>query len=164
MIYAIRAMWDAEASLSTGDTTKALVYEREALTRLKRAQLAVRYVPPVFASSKPVDLKRRYAGELNEIKTRLERLPRRPESKEATSLRAALTDAYAALNELHATLGQPASGRVNAISRARDNTNQAASNLTSVVGDHASTIAEALGQLRIVEGELSRLDPGPALA
>ncbi|HMF56871.1 MAG TPA: hypothetical protein VK619_11060, partial [Pyrinomonadaceae bacterium] len=30
MIYAIRAMWDAEDALSTGDTVKAMAYEREA--------------------------------------------------------------------------------------------------------------------------------------
>jgi hypothetical protein len=42
MVYAIRAMWDAEDALSTVDTAKALVHEREALQRLKRAQLAAR--------------------------------------------------------------------------------------------------------------------------
>ena len=158
MVYAIRAMWDAEAALSTGDTAGALGYEREALTRLKRAQSAVRYVPRVFANSKPIDLKRRYAGELNEIKTRLEKLLRTSESRETTSLRPALAEAYAALADLNGSLDLPANERSNALARARGRAQQSASILTSVGGDHASTIAEALGQLRIVEVELSQLD------
>jgi hypothetical protein len=158
MVYAIRAMWDAEEALSLGDTTKALVFEREALTRLKRAQLAVRYVPPVVARSKPIDLKRRYAGELNEIKTRLEKISRPSESKDKTALRAALADTYAALSDVHATLDVPVTGRSGAIARARDRARQAANNLAAVGGDHASTIAQAMGQLRIVETELSQIE------
>jgi hypothetical protein len=160
MVYAIRAMWDAEDALSLGDTAKALVYEREALTRLKRAQLAVRYVPPVVARSKPIDLKRRYAGELNEIKTRLEKLSRPTESKDRTSLRAALAEDYAALAELQSTLDVPVTARAGAVLRALDDARQSAKALATVGGDHASTIAEALGQLRIVETELSRIELG----
>ncbi len=160
MIYAIRAMWDAEEALSLGETAKALVHENEALTRLKRAQSAVRYVPPIVARSKPIDLKRRYAGELNEIKTRLEKLSRRGDVKNAVPLRAALGDAYAALGELQATLDVPVTARASAIARARDKSRAAADVLTSVGGDHASTVAEAIGQLRIVESELSRIDLG----
>lgn len=160
MVYAIRAMWDAEDALTTADTAKALVHEREALTRLKRAQTAVRYIPPIVAQSKPVDLKRRYAGELAEIKTRLEKLSRQPESKEATRLRAALTNAYAALGDLQSTLNAPASARSSAAVRARTRSKQAADALTGVGGDHAATIAEALAQLRIVETELARLETG----
>ena len=160
MVFAIRAMWNAEDALSLGDTANALVYEREALTRLKQAQLAVRYVPPVFARSKPIDLKRRYAGELKEIKTRLERLSRPSESKETSSLRASLTDSYAALAELQATLGSPVTARANAVARARERARNAADRLAGVGGDHAATIAEALGQLRIVETELSHLEIG----
>jgi hypothetical protein len=160
MIYAIRAMWDAEDALSMADTAKALVYEREALTRLKRAQLAVRYVPPIVAQSKPIDLKRRYAGELAEIKTRLERLSRRAVSKDAASVRDALSDAYAALGDLQGTLDVPVTARSSAIGRAKEKTRQAADRLSSVGGDHAATIAEATGQLRIVETELARMDAG----
>lgn len=158
MVYAIRAMWDAEDALTTADTAKALVHEREALTRLKRAQTAVRYIPPIVAQSKPVDLKRRYAGELADIKTRLEKLPRQAETKEAARLRAALTNAYAALGDLQSTLNAPASARSNASVRARERSKQAADALVGAGGDHAATVAEALGQLRIVETELARLD------
>jgi hypothetical protein len=160
MIYAIRAMWDAEEALSLADTAKALPYEREALARLKRAQSAVRYVPPVFARSKPIDLKRRYAGELNEIKTRLEKLSGRAASKDATSLRNALADAYAALGDLQATLDVPVTARASALARARERARKAADNLSAVGGDHAATVAAATGQLRIVETELNRLEPG----
>lgn len=160
MVYAIRAMWDAEEALAGADTTKALVHEREALLRLKRAQLAVRYVPPVVAQSKPIDLKRRYAGELAEIKTRLERLSRRAVSKEAATVREALADAYAALGDLQGTLDVPVTARSSAIERAKERTRQAADRLSSVGGDHTATIAEATGQLRIVETELARLASG----
>jgi hypothetical protein len=151
MIFAIRAMWDAEDALSLSDTAKALVSEREALTRLKRAQLAVRYVPPVFARSKPIDLKRRYAGE---------QLARRAGSKESASLRGALADAYAALGDLQATLDVPVTARASAVARALEKSRQAADRLATAGGDHAATIAEATGQLRIVETELSNLDIG----
>lgn len=160
MVYAIRAMWDAEDALSAGDTTRALVHEREALTRLKRAQASVRYIPPIVARSKPVDLKRRYAGELTEIKTRLERLARRPQAKDAAPLRAALADVYAALGELQGTLDAEAGGRASATQRARERSVRAADVLVRVGGDHAATIAEAVGQLRIVETELARLETG----
>ncbi len=159
MIYAIRAMWDAEGALSTADTAKALTYEHEALTCLKRAQTAVRYVPPIAARSKPIDLKRRYAGELTEIKTQLEKLGRRPESKEAAPVRAALADAYASLGDLQRVLGAPANARASAVVRARDRARRAADRLVSTPGgDHAAMIAEAAGQLRIVEMELGRAE------
>ena len=160
MIYAIRAMWDAEDALAGAETAKALSYEREALMRLKRAQLAVRYVPPIVAQSKPIDLKRRYAGELAEIKTRLERLSRRAVSKDAATVREALADAYAALGDLQGTLDVPVTARASAIERAKERTGQAADRLSSVGGDHTATIAEATGQLRIVETELARLASG----
>src|SRR5947209_10537193 len=160
MIYAIRAMWDAEDSLSTADTAKALDYEREAIKRLKSAQLSARYIPPIVAQSKPLDLKRRYAGELAEIKSRLERLERRQPSRESAPLRAALADAYAALGDLQGTLGVPASVRSGATARARERARSAADRLAPVSGDHAATIAEAVGQLRVVETELAKVETG----
>lgn len=161
MVYAIRAMWDAEDALTNADTGLALKHEREALTRLKRAQSAVRYVPPIVAQSKPVDLKRRYAGELAEIKTRLEKLARKPPSNASVSVRAALSDAYAALSDLQETLGIPASARASAVGRARERARTAADRLLAAGnGDHAATIAEAAGQLRIVEMELARAQTG----
>lgn len=161
MVYAIRAMWDAEEALTNADTILALKHEHEALARLKRAQSAVRYVPPIVAQSKPVDLKRRYAGELAEIKTRLEKLARKPPSSVSVSVRGALADAYAALNDLQETLGVPASARASAIGRARERARTAADRLVAASsGDHAATIAEAAGQLRVVEMELARSDAG----
>ncbi|MEO8433434.1 MAG: hypothetical protein ABI596_00945 [Pyrinomonadaceae bacterium] len=163
-IYAIRAMWDAEDQLVNADTIKALQYEREALALLKRAQSAVRYVPRVVAQNKPLDLKRRYAGELDEIKTRLERLARRLESKEAGSIRSALTDSYGALRDLQSTLSRPAGARVTRIAGAAKQTSRAAQSLlASSGGDHAPTIAQAAGQLRVVESELLRLEQEPTL-
>lgn len=161
MTYAIRAMWDAEDALANADTALALKHEREALLRLKRAQSAVRYVPPIVAQSKPVDLKRRYAGELEEIRTRLERLTRRPPSNASVSVRGALSDSYSALSDLQETLGVPPSVRASAIGRARERARAAADRLVAASsGDHAATIAEAAGQLRIVESELARTEAG----
>ncbi|HEV7374207.1 MAG TPA: hypothetical protein VGN95_05795 [Pyrinomonadaceae bacterium] len=161
MTYAIRAMWDAEDALTNADTAQALKYEREALTRLKRAQASVRYIPPILPQSKPIDLKRRYAGELAEIKTRLEKLSRRQETKESAPVRAALADAYAALGDLQETLGVPVNARPGAVGRARERARQAADALVAVQsGDHAATIALAAGQLRVVEVELGRTETG----
>jgi hypothetical protein len=161
MTYAIRAMWDAEDALTNADTVQALKYEREALTRLKRAQSSVRYIPPILPQSKPIDLKRRYAGELEEIKTRLEKLSRRAETKESAPVRAALADAYAALGDLQETLGVPVNTRPGAVGRARERARQAADALVAVQGgDHAATIALAAGQLRVVEVELGRTETG----
>jgi hypothetical protein len=161
MTYAIRAMWDAEDALTNADTTEALKYEREALMLLKRAQAAVRYIPPILPQSKPLDLKRRYAGELQEIRTRLEKLARRPETKESAPVRAALADAYAALSDLQETLGVSVNARPGAVERAREKARQAADRLVAVQsGDHAATIAEAAGQLRVVEVELGRTETG----
>ena len=162
MVYAIRAMWDAEEALVNADTALALKHEREALVRLKRAQSAVRYVPPIVAQSKPVDLKRRYAGELAEIRTRLEKLARRSNARaESAPVRAALAEAYAALNDLQETLNVSASVRLSAVGRARERARRAADSLLSVrAGDHAATIAEAAGQFRVVEMELARVEVG----
>ncbi|HEX8138892.1 MAG TPA: hypothetical protein VF544_15090 [Pyrinomonadaceae bacterium] len=160
MVYAIRAMWDAEEALSTADTAKALTYEREALKRLKRAQLAARYIPPIIAQSKPIDLKRRYAGELAEIRTRLEKLGRRGGTKQSLLVRAALADAYAALTDLQGTIDVPAAARVSATERAKERARRAADALATVGGDHAASVAEAIGQLRIVETELGRIETG----
>jgi hypothetical protein len=161
LTYAIRAMWDAEGALVNTDTAQALKYEREALVRLKRAQAAMRYVPPIVAQSKPIDLKRRYAGELAEIKTRLEKLARRQQSPASASVRAALMDAYSALNDLQETLNVPASVRAAAIGRARERARQAADRLVAAGGgEHAATVAEAAGRLRVVEMELARFSAG----
>jgi hypothetical protein len=128
---------------------------------LKRAQAAVRYIPPVAGQGVAVDLKRRYAGELAEIKTRLEKLAPRLASKDSLELRAALADAYAALGDLQLTLNAPVSVRQSAIVRARERARQAANRLVAIGGgDHAATIAEAAGQLRVVETELAALESG----
>jgi hypothetical protein len=159
LTYAIRAMWDAEDALANADTGLALKHEREALVRLKRAQSSVRYVPPIVPRHQPIDLKRRYAGELEEIKTRLEKLARRPASPASVAVRAALADAYAALGDLQETLNVPASARPGAVGRARERARQAADRLVAIDGgDHAATIAEAAGQLRVVEMELARVE------
>jgi hypothetical protein len=159
LTYAIRAMWDAEDALTNADTAQALKSEQEALTHLKRAQTAVRYIPPILPQSKPIDLKRRYAGELAEIKTRLEKLARREETKESAPVRATLADTYAALNDLQETLGVSTNARPGALGRASERVRQAADRLVAVQGvEHAAAIAESTGQLRIVESELSRLD------
>lgn len=74
LLVSIRAMWDAERALGIADTTEAIPHERRALEFLKKAQKATRYFSRVRVTSKPIDLKRRYAGELAEIRGRLERM------------------------------------------------------------------------------------------
>ena len=98
LMLAIRAMWDAEGSLGIGETDKAIPSERLALDHLKRAQRAVRYHPRVTVKTKPIDLKRRYAGELAEIRARVERLGRREPAPGEAALREALGRLAAALD------------------------------------------------------------------
>jgi hypothetical protein len=158
LTLAIRAMWDAEEALSTADTAKALQYEREALNSLKRAQAAIRYIPPILPKHTPIDLKRRYEGELTEIKTRLERLSRLPESKETQSIRQSLASAYAGLENLNRAATTAADLRSQLIAQARDEVRKAADSVVSVSGQHSALIAQSAAQLRIVESELSRVD------
>jgi len=73
LLVSIRAMWDAERALGIADTADAIPHERRALEFLKKAQRATRYFSRVRVTTKPIDLKRRYAGELAEIRGRLER-------------------------------------------------------------------------------------------
>lgn len=151
LVLALRAMGDAEDALADINTTKAIEYMRVALTRLKSAQAAERYIPPISANSRPVDLKRRYAGELAEIKTRLETFARPPETGGNKELRLALTEAFAALTELQGR----APGEAGTIERARTHVRAAAENLSRVTGQRAVAVGAALGQLRIVEGALT---------
>ena len=74
LLVSIRAMWDAERALGIADTAEAIPHERRALEFLKKAQKATRYFSRVRVTTKPIDLKRRYAGELAEIRGRLERI------------------------------------------------------------------------------------------
>jgi hypothetical protein len=161
LVQAIRAMWDAEGALVNADTAAALVHERAALAHLKRAQAAVRYVPPVVARTAPVDLKRRYAGELAEIKTRLERLARTGNgAKDLVPVREALADVYAALRELHAALDAPADASREAFARAGARARRAADRLAPASGGAVALIAATIGHLRAVETELGRAETG----
>ncbi|MEO6390343.1 MAG: hypothetical protein ABIP75_00745 [Pyrinomonadaceae bacterium] len=158
MFAAINAMWDAENALIDTDTAKAIVHMRTALTKLKSAQAAERYIPPVKASTQPLDLKRRYTGELADIKTRIESLALPPEAPGARSLHAALAEAYAGLSELNNSLTAPAVLRAGSLARAREHARVAAQQLSNTAGDQAAAIALAFGQLRIVEAELARIN------
>jgi hypothetical protein len=153
-------MWDAEESLSLGDTGTALGHEREALKRLKSAQAAIRYFPPIAPRHTPVDIKRRYQGELQEIKTNLERLKREPESRETIAVRSALAETYRAVDELNGLIESSPSVRQGRISAAAKRAGTAAEMLLGVGGEHAAMIAECAGQLRIIESELGRMDLG----
>lgn len=95
LMLAVSSMWDAERSLGIGETDVAIPHERAAIDHLKRAQRAVRYFPRVKVQTKPVDLKRRYAGELADIRSRLERLERQELSPEEAGLRDALATVMA---------------------------------------------------------------------
>ena len=101
IVLAVRAMWDAEGSLYQAETDKALPAENLALQHLKLAQSGLRYFSQTKVATKPVDLKRRYAGELNEIKIRLEKLAAKTATDEEKQLRAILTDMYDLLKAMN---------------------------------------------------------------
>ncbi|MDX6710652.1 MAG: hypothetical protein QOH96_1668, partial [Blastocatellia bacterium] len=158
LILAIRSMWDAEDALSIGDSTNALVAEKAALAGLKRAQTSVRYIPPIAAKHSPVDQKRRYQGELTEIKSRLERYTQRGETKDALAIREALGDMYSALRDLSEGFDLPQKGRSDGLTHAQEKIKSAADRLVNSSSQHSALVAESAGQLRIVEIELSRID------
>lgn len=149
MILAIRAMWRAEGALGAADTATAMEFEKEAIEHLKAAQKGVRYFTRVAAKSKPVDLKRRYLGVLDQIRSRLERVPRKQESAFDKQLRGALTSVYDAARLLSQSKGKDA---------ARRKVDQAAEDLLSIRGEGASLIVESASKLKL----LARLLDTPA--
>jgi len=152
-------MWDAEDALSLGDTANALVAEKAALAGLKRAQTSIRYIPPIAAKHSPVDQKRRYQGELTEIKSRLERYTQRGETKDDLAIREALGDMYMALRYLSEEFDLPQKGRSVGLAHALEKIKSAGDRLVNSSSQHSALVAESAGQLRIVESELLRIDP-----
>ena len=100
LVLAVRAMWDAEGSLNQGETDKALPPENLALKHLKLAQGGLRYFSQAKVSIKPIDLKRRYAGELKDIKIRLEKLSTQKPTEDQKASQAILSDVYFLLKQL----------------------------------------------------------------
>ncbi|MGA9768914.1 MAG: DUF4175 family protein [Blastocatellia bacterium] len=145
MILAIRAMWNAEGALATADTATAMEFEKEAITHLKAAQKGARYFSRVVARPKPVDLKRRYMGVLDQIHSRLERVARKPESAFDKQLRNALASVYDAAR----LLAQPQGGgqRHDA---ARQKVDRAAEELLSIRGEGAGLIFESASKLKLL--------------
>ena len=149
MMTAIRAMWKAEGALGAAETALAIEYENEALVHLKAAHKGLRYSPRVVAKAKPVDLKRRYMGELDAIRSRIERVPRTEESALDNQLRASLALVYMAARTLsHLEKEQAdASDRIN---RARQNLERASDGLLSIEGELASSLVEPASKLRLL--------------
>ncbi|MGH9914301.1 MAG: hypothetical protein ACRD63_03320, partial [Pyrinomonadaceae bacterium] len=158
---ALNDMWDAEGALTESNTAKALKIEHSAVEHLKKAQAAVRYVPPVFAETTPVDLKRRYEGELNGIKTRIERISEKREAnKHDALLRQALVATHKALQMLTASVDKGASDeRSKALATVRFNIKSAADELIEAgnAGAESKIVAEAASKLRIVYTELEQV-------
>lgn len=153
MVLAIRAMWRAEGALGAADTATAMGFEKEAITHLKAAQKGARYFTQVAAKSKPVDLKRRYLGVLDGIRSRLERVTRKQESAFDKQLRVALTSVYDAARMLAQSKGEgPASSpRINA---ARLKIDQAAEELLGIRGEGAGLTVESASKLKLLARKL----------
>jgi DNA repair exonuclease SbcCD ATPase subunit len=149
MLASIRAMWKAEGSLGVADTGQAIENEKEALVHLKAAQKGLRYSPPVAARAKPVDLKRRYLGELDGIRSRLERLPRKQESEFDRRLRASLALVYDAARAL-AQLQPEQAGASQRFNQARQNLERAADDLLSLKGELALSLLEPASKLKLL--------------
>jgi hypothetical protein len=149
MILAIRAMWSAEGALGAADTATAMEFEKEAITHLKAAQKGARYFTRVVAKPKPVDLKRRYMGALDQIRSQLERVARKQESAFDKQLRGALASVYDAAQLLSQSKNRDA---------ARQKVDRAAEDLLSIRGEGASLIVESASKLKL----LARLLNDPA--
>jgi hypothetical protein len=157
MILAIRAMWKAEGALGAAETGRAIEFENEALVHLKAAQKGLRYSPRIISSAKPVDLKRRYMGALEGIRSRIERVPRKQESAFDQQLRGALALVYDAAR----ALAPPEKERVDAdqrIVKARQDIERAAGDLLSIKGELASSLPEPASKLKLVARMLGAVE------
>jgi len=142
MVMAIRAMWRAEAELQLAKTDAAIEFEKEALLHLKSAQKGIRHVPLIAASSRPIDLKRRYQGRLDEIRNRIERMPTGLEDAASRQLFSILKTLY----ESARSLAGPDS-RVRAVSQELD---RASDDILHVRGPNTSSLVESASKLKLV--------------
>jgi hypothetical protein len=155
MLVAIKAMWRAEGALGAADTGLAIEHEKEALVHLKAAQKGLRYSPRVVASIRRVDLKRRYLGELDGIRSRLERVPRKQESEFDSRLRASLSLVYdvartlSGIRSSHPEADQQIK-QAQKIKQARQNIARAADELLSIKGELASSLLEPAAKLKLL--------------
>jgi hypothetical protein len=159
MIVAIRAMWKAEGALGAAETGRAIKFESEALVHLKAAQKGLRYSPRIASSAEPVDLKRRYLGELDGIRSRIERVPRKEESAFDRQLRGALSLVYDAARALVPQKNEQAdAGR--RIAQARQSLDRAAGDLLTVKGELASSLLEPASKLKLIGRMLGGRESG----
>jgi hypothetical protein len=149
MVSAMRAMWKAEVALGSAETARAIEYENEALVHLKAAQKGLRYSSRFVAGGKPVDLKRRYMGALDGIRSRIERVPRAQESAFDQRLRGALTAVYNAARVL-ARAGNERPGGDQSAGQAAQNIDRAARDLLGIKGELAGSLLEPASKLKLV--------------
>ncbi|HEX8090532.1 MAG TPA: hypothetical protein VF762_16855 [Blastocatellia bacterium] len=149
MVSAIRAMWEAEGALGSAETVRAIEYENEALVHLKAAQRGLRYSSRFAARGKPVDLKRRYLGELEGIRSQIERVPRAQESAFDQGLRGALAVVYDAARMLARTSKGQASADQSGGQGVQD-IERVARDLLSIKGEFAGTLLEPASKLKLV--------------
>jgi hypothetical protein len=157
MVSAIRAMWKAEGALGAAETGRAVEYENEALVHLKAAQKGLRYSPRLVASAKPVDLKRRYLGALEDVRSQVERVPRKQEGEFDQRLRVALSLVYDAARALSLSEKGQASGDQKTMQALR-NIERAADDLLSIKGELAGSLLEPASKLRLVARMLGAID------
>jgi hypothetical protein len=149
MIAAIRAMWKAEGALGAAETDRAIEYENEALVHLKAAQRGLRHSPRVVTRARPVDLKRRYLGELDAIRSSIERVARKQESAFDQQLRRALSLVYDAARTL-ARLEKEQADANQETARAQQNIESAARGLLSIKGELAGSVLEPASRLKLI--------------
>jgi hypothetical protein len=149
MILALRAMWRAEGALSAADIAAAIVFEKDALSQLKLAQNVARYFTKAAARSMPVDLKRRYMGALDDVRSRIERASRKQESAFDNRLRGALTMVYDAARIL-SKLRSDDPGSNQMLEVARQKADRASEELLSAKGEGAVAIGEAAAKLKLI--------------
>jgi hypothetical protein len=151
MVMAIRAMWRAEAELQLAKTDVAIEFEKEALSHLKSAQKGIRHVPLIAASSRPIDLKRRYKGRLDEIRNRIERMPTGLEDAASRLLLSVLKSLYLSAR----SLAGPDS-RLRGVSQDLE---RASDDILQVRGLNTSSLVESASRLKLVRRMLEGIGP-----
>jgi hypothetical protein len=146
MVRAIRAMWRAEAELQLANTETAIEFEKEALLHIKDAQKGMRHVPLISASQKPIDLKRRYMGRLDEIQSRIEQIRPGLEDSASGQLFSILKTLYGSAR----SLAGPDS-RIRAVSQELD---RVSDDILQVRGGDTSSLVESASKLKLVRNIL----------
>ncbi|MGE3275738.1 MAG: hypothetical protein AB7O67_11545 [Vicinamibacterales bacterium] len=157
LLTAIRAMSRAESALNDGDTTTALVHEREGLAALQRAFARRRYFLRTTPERARIDLERRLSGDRAEASSWTRTL--RPEDAATIEVVTALVRELA--SGTAGAIGAPLAARVAAFDPAWPELQEAARTMVNAATAPARDAARDTAIALLVQRARERLAPPP---